>query len=509
MTTDQPIGIKPRPARRGRPRTTGSVVCARCQQGAGKARVRWPEGPVCGPCYTTATRTHGPCPGCGASRLLPGLTGDAEPLCAVCAGLPQDFHCRRCGQETEFYRRGICARCALRDDLTAVLLSPADSPSPLAKLVEALCAAERPESIFIWKRSPQVQALFTALASGAVPLTHEGLDEHGHGHTVEHLRALLVHAGALPRRDPDLARFEHWIKAKLAALPAEVARPVERFATWHHLNRIRAKCEAGAPGRGPVNAAKQEITETIKFLTWLHDTHQRTACNCTQLDVDAWLASGPATRSAIRTFLVFARHTRINTRVQAQHRTARHSPALTQQQRLAWLNELLTGTSESLPYRVAGVLLLLYAQPLARVAALRASDVQTEDTQLRITLGKHPAVVPDPLAGLLLTHLHNRPNLRAGGGASSPWLFPGIRAGEHLHPHSIMLRLRALGINLLGARNRAISDLVTEVPPPLVADALGYSHQVAFKHAAAAAEPWARYAGRKTRHVLPVPRPTS
>jgi hypothetical protein len=72
-----------------------------------------------------------------------------------------------------------------------------------------------------------------------------------------------------------------------------------------------------------------------------------------------------------------------------------------------------------------------------------------------------------------------------------------------------MLRLRVLGINLLGARNRAISDLVTEVPPPLVADALGYSHQIAFKHAAAAAQPWARYAGRKTRQVLPVPRPTS
>jgi hypothetical protein len=58
-----------------------------------------------------------------------------------------------------------------------------------------------------------------------------------------------------------------------------------------------------------------------------------------------------------------------------------------------------------------------------------------------------------------------------------------------------MNRVRALGVDLLGARNRAIADLVTEVPPALVADALGYSHQVAFKHAAGAAEPWSRYAG--------------
>ena len=60
-----------------------------------------------------------------------------------------------------------------------------------------------------------------------------------------------------------------------------------------------------------------------------------------------------------------------------------------------------------------------------------------------------------------------------------------------------MDRLRDLGVNLLGARNRAIGELVLEVPPSLVAEALGYSNQVAFLHASKAAEPWARYAGRR------------
>lgn len=63
-----------------------------------------------------------------------------------------------------------------------------------------------------------------------------------------------------------------------------------------------------------------------------------------------------------------------------------------------------------------------------------------------------------------------------------------------------MDRLRDLGINLRGARNRAIGELVLECPPSLVADALGYSHQVAFLHASKAAEPWARYAGRRIGH---------
>ncbi len=55
-------------------------------------------------------------------------------------------------------------------------------------------------------------------------------------------------------------------------------------------------------------------------------------------------------------------------------------------------------------------------------------------------------------------------------------------------------RLRHLGINLLGARNSAIQNLVAEVPPPLVAELLGYSYQVAHRHAEIAAQPWPQYA---------------
>ena len=41
-----------------------------------------------------------------------------------------------------------------------------------------------------------------------------------------------------------------------------------------------------------------------------------------------------------------------------------------------------------------------------------------------------------------------------------------------------MKRLRGLGTDLLGARNTALQNLVAEVPPPLVAELLGYSHNV-------------------------------
>jgi len=76
---------------------------------------------------------------------------------------------------------------------------------------------------------------------------------------------------------------------------------------------------------------------------------------------------------------------------------------------------------------------------------------------------------------------------------ATPWLFPGHRPGKHLDAQTIMMRLRWLGINLLGARNSALGNLVAEVPPPLVAELLGYRYQVTQRHAELAAQPWSRY----------------
>lgn len=215
--------------------------------------------------------------------------------------------------------------------------------------------------------------------------------------------------------------------------------------------------------------------------------------------MDTWLTTGPTTRKAIRTFFVFAKKTGTNMRVEIGHYAARNRPALPPEQRLAWLRELLTGTSESLPYRVAGTLLLLYAQPLVRVATLRTDAVSINATTgaIRISFGAHPVPVPQPFAELLSQHVQNRPNLRTASRAESPWLFPGTRAGQHLHPNSIMDRLRGLGLELLGARNTALDEHLSITPPPLVAGALGYSYQVAFLHADAAGEGWSRYVDLK------------
>lgn len=490
-----------RATKRGRPLVTdGHFRCSRCQRMANQRRASWPGEQLCYSCFYTAMHTRGICPRCRHNGVLPGLAadGDREPICLSCAGIPGDFTCRQCGAEGDSYRRGTCARCALRDDLTALMIDGARSPQAMAPIVEALCRVDRPASILAWKRSPTVQELLIGLASGDIPLTHQGLDEAGTDKTTNHLRSLLEHAGILAARDEPLARFERWLTQKLAAVNQPAVRtPVEQFATWHHLRRLRRTSTPGQSSDAATRYAKQDITEAIKFLSWLHDTHQRTAATCLQQDVDEWLVSGPTTRQKIRNFFAWAKKSKLNRSVQISDQQTSARRALTQEQRLAWLKELLDGDSDSLSYRAAGILLLLYAQPLTKIAALQTSAVTSANGEMRISLGREPIPVPQPFADILTQHMRNRPHLRTTGGVvPTPWLFPSIRPGWHLDPQMVMKRLRSLGIDLLGARNAALQSLVVEVPPPLVAELLGYTYNVTQRHADIAAQPWARYVTR-------------
>jgi hypothetical protein len=135
-------------------------------------------------------------------------------------------------------------------------------------------------------------------------LTHQGLDDAGRYEQTAHLRSLLEHNGILPARDEPLGRFD-WLTQKLEAITEPAVRtPVEQFATWHHLHRLRKTSTPGLRSDAATRYAKQDITEAIKFLTWLHNAHQRTVATCPQQDVDEWLASGPTTRLKVRNFFI-------------------------------------------------------------------------------------------------------------------------------------------------------------------------------------------------------------
>jgi hypothetical protein len=76
--------------------------------------------------------------------------------------------------------------------------------------------------------------------------------------------------------------------------------------------------------------------------------------------------------------------------------------------------------------RVAGLLVLLYAQWPAAISRLTLAHVQTSGGTVRLRLGREPVVLPEPLAGLVLElAARRRGHAALGDQGTSPWLFPG------------------------------------------------------------------------------------
>ena len=200
----------PAGTRRGRPRSTGELPCGRCHRLVAKIRVHWPDGPVCGACFTDATHTHGTCPDCDQpERMLPGRDAQSRPVCRDCAGITTNLTCARCGSEAERFRAGACIRCTLREDL-ADLLKPGNDLR-LHRLIDILVTTGRPESTYTYLRGARARALFEATGDRRLALTHEGFDALPRSTAAERLRALLVHHRMMPYcGNETLARFEQW-----------------------------------------------------------------------------------------------------------------------------------------------------------------------------------------------------------------------------------------------------------------------------------------------------------
>ncbi len=204
------------PRRRGRPRSTGDRECARCHSPVPKFRATWPEGPICGACFTAAARTYGSCAFCGDERLLPGRSPTGQDICRDCAGITTNLVCDNCGREAERLRGGHCARCVLTADLEQILKPHAPPDMRIKRLITELAAVPRPESIITWMRHPVTAALLTKIGSRELQLNHDAFDALPPSRSLEHLREMLVHHHMMPNRgDPRLARFETWLDQRL------------------------------------------------------------------------------------------------------------------------------------------------------------------------------------------------------------------------------------------------------------------------------------------------------
>jgi hypothetical protein len=326
--------------------------------------------------------------------------------------------------------------------------------------------------VLLWlSRSPAALVLEEML-SGHLEIGHEALDRLEHPRSADaitFLRAALVEHGVLAARAEKLARVQRWAHEQLEALPEHEDRALlHSYARWKLLRDLSQRAGQDDFNATSAAAARARLRHAIALTTCLHE-QDRTLADLRQDALERWLLDGPASRRRIADFIAWLQKTNVITGVHVPAHAPR-SPTLTvvhDSQRWALLRRLLGDEKLDLRYRVAGSLLLLYAQPISRIARLQREHViLNADYQVMIALGQEPIPLPAPLARLTLRLRDTPPALVTTAATKpSPWLLPGRKLGRPITPHALAERLHPLGIPAVAARTSALAHLLNTVPP--------------------------------------------
>jgi len=391
-------------------------------------------------------------------------------------------------------------RCSLGKLLGRIFDDGAGQISPrLIPVVDALNAAAVPKSVINWLSKPQTAQRITAIATGEVALTHEGIDELPASNGREHLRQLLVEHDILPARDRYLAAFERWTVGVLEGIEAKADRRlVASFLRWHIRPRLERQASVGELTESRYSVARAQTNIAVHFLAWLAGRDAELG-SASQSDIDAWFATGPTTRLQSRCFLRWAMTTRRCTRFELPADRVAEPRPMAERDRISLLSRLLVDEDLELVDRVVGCLVLLYALPASRIHRLRLTDLHDGGPDgLMILVGADPIPVPAPLEALLSRLIEHRANLSRPSQVDTDWLFPGARPGQPIEPDQLAERLNRLGITR-AARTSALNALLREVPAPVVSKVLNRRPWRMAARAKALGTDWANYAGLKAR----------
>jgi hypothetical protein len=476
--------------------------CIRCGRRQRVCR-RSEQGPICAACVRAPIST---CSMCG--RLVPCRTSTVtgQPLCAACATADPTIWktCPSCGDSGRLITR-VCLRCGLRQRVDELLSDGSGKVRPeLGTLYEALVGIDRPATALHWLSRNTVTCVLSELARGARPLTHATLDELAPTKTLAHLRAVLVATGILPDRDEHLIQLEAWTaKAVAARSDSDERQLLHRYAIWHVLRRLRQRTRDTRATANQAKVARENIAAAAAFLDWLAAAHL-TLRTCTQLHLDQWMVAAATTARRGRTgpFVRWAKKEGLTGLDFPATPWNGPSGVLDTEGRWDHARRLIHDDALTPEHRVAGLLVLLYAQQPATISRLSVDHVEIDDEEVRLRLGREPVVVPEPLADLVRQLLATRGgHARIGSQGSSPWLFPGGRPGQPISSFQLSERLHRIGLQPGPARSSALFQLASELPAAVLARLLGIHISVAVKWQRVSAGDWTNYAAEVSRRT--------
>jgi hypothetical protein len=278
---------------------------------------------------------------------------------------------------------------------------------------------------------------------------------------------------------------------------------VRAYATWQVAHQLARTSQAGRPTVSAQKYARSLVSEAITLTCWLH-AQQLELRDLRQDLLDAWIADGPGIRRRARLFTAWLQRADITGALHVDWPyDFPQRPPLQDEQRLAVLRRLLDHHDIGLRERFAGSVLLLYAQPLTRIARLRTSDITTADDgeiTITITLARGAIVLPEPLASIALALRYQR----VADGEADGWLLPGRKPGTHITAEHLRKRLAPHGVTSRPGRHGALLALAGRLPAPILAERLGIHQARAAQWARAAGATYAPYvrlrAGRSAHH---------
>jgi len=476
-------------------------ACGWC--GRSTADIVLPHVRICFNCRRHQQYHPQPCPGCGHRRPLGYLDGDGATVCAGCAELPSVFACVECGREDHPYGLSRCARCILRERLTALLTDPSTGQvhAQLAPVFDALVNGERPQSAVYWlmRRQRIGPGLLAAMARGELAISHDTFRQRPMDRTHNYVRDLLVAVGVLPPYEPFIERMTPLLATLGESLQPQHARLLDQFARWRVLRDLRRRADEARLTTGSFQAARARLRRVAAFLTWL-ETQQRSIQTASQADLERFLTTQPkSVAGELVQFLAWVRHTGLNPALSHTPRPD-SEPKVTMSEDDRWrhVNTLLHEESIRLYTRIGGLFMLLFAQPLTDICLMRTSQIDTTDpARVLVTFERTPIEMPEPLAELIRTHLGRR-GQASYASRDNGWMFPGGIPGRPLSTENIRGQLVARGIRPHSARHAALFALSAQVPQEILAQALGISQTAATRWAALAGRDWGAYVSQRS-----------
>jgi len=422
-------------------------TCIGCERRR-RVSVRTPNGPLCPNCRPWKVLTCGVCgrqapcaisettgePWCrsckqrwircaGCGKVAPLRSGTRqEPLCSTCTRPdPGSWRsCPTCGQTGRIHA-SRCSRSAVNQRLREALSNDNGQIRPeLQALYQALTTTDRPSTAAGWLDKSAAPQILRALQAGQ-EITHHSLDDLPPGKPVEHLRSVLVAVGTLPPRDEQMAQLERWTTATVTGRPdLDERKLLHRYAVWHLLHRLRRRIGDAHTTHYQLAAVRQHVKAAITLLDWL-TARGLTLATCRQGDLDAWLTSDQAAhRREAGHFVRWATNQKLADLDFPATKWGGPTGVIDLEKRWEQARRLLHDHTLKPEDRVAGLLILLYAQWPSAISRLTLDHVHASDDHTRLRLGREPVILPEPLAGLVLQLAATRHGLRCPG-PSGQW----------------------------------------------------------------------------------------